>query len=77
MPTAYASHPLAAGSPPVWASAWGQAVYGPWCAFSLRDAPQRLRRMPPGRFRMGSPSRERGRFSHVRRGYVPRDGASA
>jgi formylglycine-generating enzyme required for sulfatase activity len=62
MPTAYASHPLAAGYPPVWASAWGQDAYGPWCAFDLRDVIQRLRWIPPGRFRMGSPSRERGRF---------------
>ncbi len=61
MTTAYASHPLAAGSPPVWASAWDQDAYGPWCSFRLREVTQRLRWIPPGRFLMGSPSRERGR----------------
>ncbi len=54
-------HPLAAGSPPVWASAWGQDAYGPWCSFRLREVNQRLRWIPPGRFLMGSPSRGRGR----------------
>lgn len=63
MPTVYTSHPLAAGHPPVWASAWGQDAYGPWCRVRIREATQRLRWMPPGRFLMGSPSKGRGRWS--------------
>jgi formylglycine-generating enzyme required for sulfatase activity len=55
-------HPLINGCPPVWASAWGQDRYGPWCAFQLGEVEQRLRWMPPGRFRMGSPADEAGRF---------------
>ena len=55
-------HPLINGCPPVWASAWGQDRYGPWCAFRLSEVEQRLRWMPPGRFRMGSPADEAGRF---------------
>jgi len=56
------AHPLSRGFPPVWASAWGQDAYGPWCAFRLGEVTQRLRWIPPGRFRMGSPARESGRF---------------
>jgi formylglycine-generating enzyme required for sulfatase activity len=57
--TAY--HPLADGCPPDWASAWGQDRYGAWVEFALDDVTQRLRWIPPGRFRMGSPESEQGR----------------
>ena len=60
--TIRSSHPLVSGCPPVWASAWGQDPYGPWCAFRLRGVEQRLRWMPPGSFKMGSPRGERGRY---------------
>ena len=59
-----ATHPLTTGCPPRWASAWGQDIYGPWCAFRLGEVRQRLRWIPPGRFRMGSPTNERGRWDH-------------
>lgn len=55
-------HPLVTGCPPVWASAWGQDQYGPWCAFQVEEVEQRMRWIPPGRFRMGSPADEGGRF---------------
>ncbi|MBM3225407.1 MAG: formylglycine-generating enzyme family protein, partial [Candidatus Tectomicrobia bacterium] len=59
--TSRTSHPLASGYPPVWASAWGQDRYGPWCAVRFQDVEQRLRWLPPGRFLMGCPPGERGR----------------
>ncbi len=54
-------HPLADGNPPPWASAWGQDRFGVWVAFTIGDATQRLRWIPPGRFLMGSPETEAGR----------------
>jgi formylglycine-generating enzyme required for sulfatase activity len=56
------SHPLARGNPPLWASEWGQDADGPWCALSVEDVTQRLRWIPPGRFLMGSPEDEEGRW---------------
>jgi formylglycine-generating enzyme required for sulfatase activity len=55
-------HPLAAGIPPLWADAWGQDAHGGWCAISVGDVVQRLRWIPPGEFRMGSPEDEEGRW---------------
>ena len=52
-------HPLADGCPPDWASAWGQDRYGVFVEFTLMEVTQRLRWIPPGRFRMGSPEGER------------------
>jgi formylglycine-generating enzyme required for sulfatase activity len=60
--TVFSSHPLTSGYPPTWASAWGQDPYGPWGAFRLKDVEQRLRWIPSGRFLMGSPPGERGRY---------------
>jgi formylglycine-generating enzyme required for sulfatase activity len=54
-------HPLASGNPPVWASEWGQDEHGVFVAFTLGTVTQRLRWIPPGRFRMGSPEGEPGR----------------
>jgi len=51
-------HPLVTGSPPAWASEWGQDSYGVFIAFSLGEVTQRLRWIPPGRFPMGSPEVE-------------------
>ncbi len=56
------SHPLANGCPPTWASVWGQDQYGPWCAFRIGEAEQRMRWIAPGRFVMGSPNDEEGRW---------------
>jgi formylglycine-generating enzyme required for sulfatase activity len=55
-------HPLAQGIPPAWAWEWGEDRYGPWCAFRVKGVGQRLRWIPPGRFVMGSPPGEVGRF---------------
>jgi formylglycine-generating enzyme required for sulfatase activity len=54
-------HPLAQGLPPPWACEWGEDRYGPWCLFRVKEAGQRLRWIPPGRFVMGSPPDEVGR----------------
>ncbi|MCP4702867.1 MAG: formylglycine-generating enzyme family protein [Gammaproteobacteria bacterium] len=55
-------HPLADGCPPAWASEWGQDQYGVWTAFRLEKVTQRLRWIPSGRFLMGSPASEPGRW---------------
>ncbi len=56
-------HPLATGCPPRWASGWGQDRYGVFVEFTLQEVTQRLRWIPPGRFWMGSPEDETGRFN--------------
>ncbi len=48
--------------PPEWASASGRDEYGLWAAFEVEGIAQRMRWMPPGRFQMGSPESEAGRF---------------
>jgi len=55
-------HPLMYGEPPEWASGWGQDRFGVYVAFTIGAATQRLRWIPPGRFMMGSPLSEEGRF---------------
>lgn len=55
-------HPLATGCPPDWASGWGQDRYGIFVEFTFKEVTQRLRWIPPGRFWMGSPEDEPGRF---------------
>ncbi len=60
-------HPLATGCPPDWASAWGQDRYGVWVEFEVAGSDgaqvaQSLRWIPPGRFQMGSPDDEPGRY---------------
>ena len=50
------------GQPPAWAHRWGQDGFGPWVTFRIGEAEQRLRWMPAGRFVMGSPDAEEGRF---------------
>ena len=57
-------HPLAAGCPPDWASGWGQDCYGVFVEFTLQEVTQRLRWIPPGRFWMGSPEDEPGRYEN-------------
>ena len=56
-------HPLAAGNPPAWASEWGQDRRGVFVAFTLGNVTQRLRWIPPGLFKMGSPKDEPGRWA--------------
>lgn len=43
-----------------WAVAAGRDRYGLWAAFEVQGVQQRLRWIPPGRFRMGSPPTETG-----------------
>ena len=54
---------------PDWASAIGRDRFGLWAAFEVGDGPaepisQRMRWIPPGRFRMGSPQTEAKRISN-------------
>ena len=48
--------------PAAWAVAWGEDAYGLWHAFELGGVRQVMRWIAPGRFVMGSPEHERGRF---------------
>ncbi|MCK6490545.1 MAG: formylglycine-generating enzyme family protein, partial [Planctomycetes bacterium] len=47
--------------PPAWAAAAGRDLHGPWIDLRMGGAGQRLRWLPPGVFRMGSPPAEQGR----------------
>ncbi len=47
---------------PTWADAMGRDRFGLWTRFTVGDASQRLRWIPPGRFMMGSPEDEPGRY---------------
>jgi formylglycine-generating enzyme required for sulfatase activity len=55
-------HPLIKGCPPRWASEWGEDRHGVFVAFTLENVTQRLRWIPAGAFRMGSPDEEPGRW---------------
>jgi formylglycine-generating enzyme required for sulfatase activity len=55
-------HPLVGGCAPRWSSGWGQDVHGPFVQLTIGDVTQVLRWIPPGRFYIGSPSDEPGRF---------------
>jgi formylglycine-generating enzyme required for sulfatase activity len=48
--------------PAAWASSWGEDRFGLFQEFQVGAVPQRLRWIPPGRFLMGSPDDEPGRF---------------
>jgi formylglycine-generating enzyme required for sulfatase activity len=57
-----------AGEPPIWATEWGWDEYGAWVGFSLEGKDgepvvQRMRWIEPGRFQMGSPENEPGRWN--------------
>jgi len=47
-----------------WASGLGRDRYGLWADFAIDDIRQRLRWCPPGRFWMGSPENEAGRYDN-------------
>jgi formylglycine-generating enzyme required for sulfatase activity len=55
-------HPLMNGFPPLWASGWGEDEFGLYADFAMDEVVQRLRWIAPGRFWMGSPEGEAGRF---------------
>jgi len=48
--------------PFAWASDWGQDEYGLWVAFTYKGVRQAFRWIPAGRFKMGSPESEAGRY---------------
>jgi formylglycine-generating enzyme required for sulfatase activity len=50
------------GQPPAWAQHWDWDTFGPWVTFRVGAVEQRLRWIPPGRFWMGSPETEEGRY---------------
>ena len=54
----------ATGHPPSWAEDWGRDDHGPWVRFRVpgTEVTQRMRWIPPGRFTMGSPETEEGRW---------------
>ncbi|MCP4702436.1 MAG: formylglycine-generating enzyme family protein [Gammaproteobacteria bacterium] len=58
---------VSARTKPAWASAMGRDRYGLWCAFEISSAKgepvrQCMRWIAPGRFLMGSPQNEPGRY---------------
>ncbi|MDX5955977.1 MULTISPECIES: formylglycine-generating enzyme family protein [Azospirillum] len=48
--------------PPSWAEDWGLDDFGAWVTFRVKSVIQRMRWIPPGSFRMGSPEGEAERF---------------
>jgi formylglycine-generating enzyme required for sulfatase activity len=55
---------LLAGIPPAWASEWGQDRFGLLVGFTVGEVTQRMRWIPQGRFLMGSPETEPGRYDN-------------
>lgn len=55
-------HPLVKGLPAPWAVEWGEDRFGVFESFAIGDVVQRMRWVPPGRFLMGSPEGEAGRW---------------
>ena len=58
------SDPADGAERPPWAAAAGRDKYGRWAAFEVGGVQQRLRWIPPGRFLMGSPPTEVGRYDN-------------
>ena len=54
---------LAPMTRPSWAREAGRDRFGLWASFEVEGVKQRLRWIPPGRFWMGSPESEEGRYS--------------
>jgi len=50
--------------PEPWAVEWGEDRHGLFMSFAVDDCVQRLRYIPPGRFLMGSPASELGRWDN-------------
>lgn len=55
-------HPFPDGLPDEWAVEWGQDKYGVFESFEIGGVVQRMRWIEPGRFSMGSPENEKGRW---------------
>ncbi len=56
------SHSLDDGLPDPWAVEWGEDRFGPFMSFAVGDVVQRMRWVTPGKFLMGSPKSEAGRY---------------
>jgi formylglycine-generating enzyme len=56
--------PLADGMPEPWATGWGKDRHGLFTEFRVGAVTQRLRWIPAGRFWMGSPETEDGRYDN-------------
>jgi formylglycine-generating enzyme required for sulfatase activity len=54
----------AAAARPTWAIDAGNDTFGEWAEFEYDGVRQRLRWIPPGRFTMGSPEEESGRYDN-------------
>jgi formylglycine-generating enzyme required for sulfatase activity len=54
----------AGGVRPEWAADWGRDPFGAWAVFQVGGVTQKLRWIPPGRFLMGSPDNEEGRWDN-------------
>ena len=54
--------PFWRAGPPPWAEDWGEDAFGPWVSFVVGGVRQRMRWISPGRFLMGSPEDEPGRY---------------
>jgi formylglycine-generating enzyme required for sulfatase activity len=63
-PVRFAHHPLEGGLAPGWASEWGEDGRGLFAGFTVGGVTQILRWIRPGRFTMGSPVGEVGRFDN-------------
>jgi len=50
------------GVAPAWAADWGRDPFGAWAAFQVGGFTQKLRWIPRGKFLMGSPDHEEGRW---------------
>lgn len=57
-------HPLVDGNPEPWMARWGEDDFGVFADFEVKGAAQRMRWVPAGTFRMGSPPGEEGRFDN-------------
>lgn len=51
-------------SAPSWAQDFGHDEFGTWASFAVGDATVKMRWIPPGRFWMGSPGGEEGRWAN-------------
>lgn len=47
---------------PSWADTWGHDEFGLWAGFVIGDVEQRMRLIPDGKYQIGSPETERGRY---------------
>jgi len=58
------AQPLQDGMPDAWAVEWGEDRHGLFMSFAVGEVVQKLRWIPPGRFTMGSPESEAGRWDN-------------